>query len=167
MAAGIAHWPAVTHREDLPAPIKTWRVPTLSYCAWGTIARVFRDCAVVRLEYYTHGHKRLDFHPEAVELAISMGVNVVDADVGVMLEFPDEDSAYQLIRYCTTKRIKAYLYIDGMMISAWSGVDFALYSIKKYPEWLTKNFTDGQKLNNRTKLKILELETNWQKAHWR
>jgi hypothetical protein len=158
MAAGVAHWPAVTHREDLPTPIQTWRVPTLSYCSWGTIARVFSGKVVVLVE--------LDSQ-KAIELLLSMGVHLVDGDIGVMLEFPDQDAAYQLIRYVTTNRLKAAMYLDGMRIEAWSGVEFALYSIRKYPEWLLKNFTEGQKHWNRTRLKILELENNWLKAHLR
>lgn len=150
--AGIAHWPKVYQRSDLPTVVDHWRVPTLGHCSWALIQERFKDKAVVRLELTS---------PQVLKLLLSMGVDAIDGDNGVMLEFADQDSAYSLIHYCTTRRIKAAMYLDGMMISAWGGVEHSLRVVSRYPEWLKKNHTPGAARANRTHLKTYELETNW------
>ena len=160
--AGIANWPAVSNRVDLPTPVKTWRVPTLSHCSWGLIAKTFEDCAVIRLELDTPSTAK------ALEILLAMGVDAIDGDYGVLLEFADEDAAYQLLRYCTTKQISASLYLDGMKIDAPGGVEFYLRMITERPEDVRpKKRTDGEQLFLRSVLKTWELEQRWRRSFLR
>jgi hypothetical protein len=159
MAAGIAHWPSVSHRVDLPTPVSTWRVPTLAHCSWGLIARTFEDRVAIRLELS---------RPKALELLLVVGVDAIDGDIGVLLEFADEDSAYSFLRYCVTQRIQAYLYLDGMMISSPGGVEFYLRMMSTAPEEIRpKKRTPGEELYIRSVLKTWELEQQWRRSHLR
>lgn len=158
MAAGIAHWPTVSHRVDLPTPVSTWRVPTLAHCSWGLIAKKFEGQVVIRLELCS---------PKVLNLLLCIGVDAVDGDNGVLLEFADEDSAYSFLRYCVVQRIEASLYLDGMMISAPGGVELYWRMIMQPEELRPRKNTPGEQLFFRSVFKTWELEQQWRRSFLR
>ena len=139
---------------------KSWRVNSLNLRQRNLIHETYKDIPVIRLEYYQHvahgSYKRLY---DSIELALTLGINVVQSDYDVMLGFEDEIQAYNFIRYCTKKRIYAHLYLDEMMISSPGGVELYLRADDKSIKPVTH--TSGESIFIKSVKKIRELEKKW------
>lgn len=134
----------------------------MSHWSWGAIIKAFPDSAVVRVDYFYH-EGSLKFSPQGVELVTSLGVNVIAADYGVILEFADEDEAYSLVRYCMMRGIKAALYVEEHMIESTNGL---LHCLKMTEEDIERFRRRGGYLAGKAE-KVKELEESWAENHLR
>ena len=145
--------------SGLPPIKKSWRVNSLNLRSRNLIHQTYKDIPVVRLEYYEHiahgAYKRIYY---SIELALTLGINVVQSDYDVMLGFEDEIQAYNFIRYCHERKIRAYLYIDELMISA-LGLWLYLKQTDKENERKRKIGSWGSYLKH--VFKVQELEKKW------